>query len=78
MNLGHQPYDFKNFISKLGKTRHIVTILHKSNMLIVNFIVVSNNKIEIKTLILNFLQPSNLELNILIKDKVKLNWAQKI
>lgn len=77
MNLGHQPYDFKNFISKLGKTRHIVTILHKSNMLIVNS-VVSNNKIEIKTLILNFLQPSNLELNILIKDKVKLNWAQKI
>lgn len=77
MNLGHQPYDFKNFISKLGKTRHSVTILHKSNMLIVN-LVVSNNKIEIKTLILNFLQPSNLELNILIKDKVKLNWAQKI
>lgn len=77
MNLGHQPYDFKNFISKLGKTRHIVTILHKSNMLIVN-LVVSNNEIEIKTLILNFLQPSNLELNILIKDKVKLNWAQKI
>lgn len=77
MNLGHQPYDFKNFINKLGKTRHIVTILHKSNMLIVN-LVVSNNKIEIKTLILNFLQPSNLELNILIKDKVKLNWAQKI
>lgn len=77
MNLGHQPYDFKNFISKLGKTRHIVTILHKSNMLIVN-LVVSNNEIEIKTLILNFLQPSNLELNILIRDKVKLNWAQKI
>lgn len=46
-------------------------------MLIVN-LVVSNNKIEIKTLILNFLQPSNLELNILIKDKVKLNWAPKI